>query len=63
MSNYDVFQYYDWEKNVCVQYKWFQDDNYFQQIESDTDIPVEIDPSQSKYFPDLEPNLIAVLTT
>lgn len=53
-----IIAYYDWEDNICVQYKWFSDDNYLKQVESDTEIPVEIDPSQSIYYPDLEPHLL-----
>ena len=48
-------QYYDWETNVCHRYDWLED-NSFSQVESDTEIPVDIDPSQeSQYFPDFEP--------
>ena len=48
-------QYYDWETNVCHRYDWLED-NSFSQVESDTEIPVDVDPSQeSQYFPDFEP--------
>ncbi|XP_003386285.2 PREDICTED: uncharacterized protein LOC100640200 [Amphimedon queenslandica] len=41
--------YYDWEENICVKYKWFQDDNYFEHVESDTEIPSKIDAIKSNY--------------
>lgn len=43
-----------------MEYKWFSNPNYFNQIESDAEIPVDIDPSQMKYYPDLEPQLMNV---
>ena len=50
-------QYYDWEYNRCTRYDWLEE-NSFSQIESDTEIPVDLDPSQSKYFPEFEPHLL-----
>ena len=50
-------QYYDWERNRCTRYDWLEE-NSFSQIESDTEIPAELDPSQSKYFPEFEPHLL-----
>ena len=61
--HYFQLQYYDWERNECVQYKWFGDENYFNQVESDTEIPANIDPSQTIYYPDLEPQLLMVRHT
>ena len=49
-----LLQYYDWENNVCHRLDWL-DDNTFSHVESETEIPVEIDPSQSLYFPNLGP--------
>jgi hypothetical protein len=47
--------YYDWENNLCIKYKWFEDDNYLNHIESDA-IPATIDPSaSSSYYIDLQP--------
>ena len=48
-------QYYDWETNVCHRFDWLED-NTFSQVESDTEIPEDVDPSrEAKYYPEFEP--------
>lgn len=47
-------QYYDWENNFCHHLDWMND-NSITEIESDTEIPSEIDPSQMSSFPEFEP--------
>ena len=55
-------QYYDWDENVCVHYDWIMNENYFKQVESDTEIPESVPALRnSKYYPDLEPNLVEEL--
>ncbi len=49
---YYCTQYYDWESNLCHRLDF--EDNTISEVESDTEIPVEIDPSQSVYFPNLQ---------
>ena len=51
-NDYYCIQYYDWESNICHRLDF--EDNTFSEVESDTEIPVEIDPSQSMYFPNLQ---------
>ncbi|XP_064404951.1 uncharacterized protein LOC135350151 [Halichondria panicea] len=48
----EIIAYYDWESNICHRLDF--EDNTFSEVESDTEIPVEIDPSQSMYFPNLQ---------
>ena len=56
---FSSFQYYDWDENVCVHYEWFTNENYFKQVESDTEIPDTVSASpKSRYYPDLEPDLV-----
>lgn len=43
---------------MCIRYNWFEDENYFKQEESDVVIPTDLDPSQIKYYPNLEPNQV-----
>ena len=43
---------------MCVQYEWFKNDNYFKHVESDTVIPDTVTSSKSKYYPDLEPQVL-----
>ncbi len=50
-NDYYCTQYYDWESNLCHRLDF--EDNTISEVESDTEIPVEIDPSQSVYFPNL----------
>ena len=47
---------------MCVHYEWVMNENYFKQIESDTEIPESV-PAQpnSRYYPDLEPDLVEEL--
>ena len=47
-------QYYDWDNNFCHRLD-FMNDNSITEIESDTEIPSEIDPSQMTSFPEFEP--------
>ena len=53
-------QYYDWDLNFCHRLDWMND-NSITEIESDTEIPAEIDPSQMTNFPDFEPQKLKEL--
>ena len=62
LHNYTCMQYYDWETNTCHRLDWLED-NEFSHVESDTEIPAEIDPSQTTYFPDFEPERLKTMVT
>lgn len=53
-------QYYDWDNNFCHRLDWMND-NSFTLIESDTEIPSEIDPSQLTNILDFEPEKLKAL--
>lgn len=55
-------QYYDWDNNFCHRLDWMND-NSITEIESDTEIPAEIDPSQMTNFPDFEPQKLKELVS
>lgn len=60
-----IVQFYDWDSNACHRLDF--EENSFTEFETVPEIPASIDPSQTKYFPNLKPqhleNIVSCMYT